>query len=147
MMTITTITLWSSSPLVGGKEPTKGERVSEDNGDDNDGDDDDGDDETMTTVTKTTTMNDDDDVGNNDGNEDGDDNGEDDDDNDGGDGDDKHYGNDDETTTRWRQDNVERRSDNQPGRTRGNRNEMVMIGQRQVARLLVLHQPFKATIN
>jgi hypothetical protein len=30
---------------------------------------------------------------------------------------------------------------------RGNRNEMAMIGQQQAARLLALHQPFKATIN
>jgi hypothetical protein len=51
------------------------------------------------------------------------------------------------TTTRHGRDNNERRSDNQPGRTRGNRNEMAMIGQRQAARLLALHQPFEATIN
>ncbi len=46
MTRITTITSWSSSLLVGGKEPTKGERGSEDDGDDDDGDDDDGDDVT-----------------------------------------------------------------------------------------------------
>jgi hypothetical protein len=47
---------------------------------------------------------------------------------------------------RQRRDDAKRRSDNQPGRTRGNRNEMAMIGRRQAARLLALHQPFKATI-
>jgi hypothetical protein len=49
--------------------------------------------------------------------------------------------------TRRQRDDDERRSDNQPGRTRGNRNEMAMIGQRQAARLLALNQPFEATIN
>jgi hypothetical protein len=52
MTTITMITLWSSSPLAGGKEPTNGERGGKDNGYDNDGDNNDGDDKTMTTVTK-----------------------------------------------------------------------------------------------
>jgi hypothetical protein len=51
------------------------------------------------------------------------------------------------TTTRQQRDNNERRSDNQPERTRGNHNEMAMIGQRQAARLLALHQAFEATIN
>jgi hypothetical protein len=147
MTTITMITSWSSSPLAGGKEPTKGERGGEDDGDDNDGDDDDGDDETTTTVTKTMTMNDDNNDGNNDGDDDGDDNGEEDNNDNGGDNDDKHDGDNDKMTTRQRRDNDERRSDNQLGRTRGNCNEMAMIGQRQAARLLALHQPFEETIN
>ena len=55
MTTITTITLWSSSPLAGGEEPTKGERGGEDDGDDDDRDGNDGDDEMTMMVTKTTT--------------------------------------------------------------------------------------------
>jgi hypothetical protein len=43
MTTITTITSWSSLPLAGGKEPTKGERGGKDDGDDDDGDNDVGD--------------------------------------------------------------------------------------------------------
>jgi hypothetical protein len=142
MTMITMITLWSSLPLAGGKEPTKGERGSKDDGDDDDREDDDRDNETMTTVTKTTTMIDDNDDGNKNGN-------------------DATTMAKTTTTTmvattmtsmmatrmRQRRDNDERRSDNQPGRTRGNRNEMAMIGQRQAASLLALHQPFEATIN
>jgi hypothetical protein len=45
MMTIIMITLWSSSLLMGGKEPMKGERGSKDDRDDDDGDDDDGEEE------------------------------------------------------------------------------------------------------
>jgi hypothetical protein len=100
MTRITTITSWSSLPLAGGKEPTKGERGGKDDGDDDDGDDDDGDDETMTMVTRRTTMNDDDNDGNNDGDDDGDNNGEDHGDDNSGNDDDEHDGNDDKTTTR-----------------------------------------------
>ncbi len=99
MTTITMIRSWSSLPLAGGKEPTKGEWGGEDDGDDNDGDDLDGDDEMTTTVTKMTMMNDDDNDGNKDGNEDGDDNGEDNDNDDGGDNDNEHDGDNDKTTT------------------------------------------------
>jgi hypothetical protein len=147
MTTITRITLWSSSPLAGGKESMKGERGSKDNGDDDDRDDDDGDNKTTTMVTKMIMMNDDDDDGNDDGIDDGNNNGKDDDNDNGGDDNNEHDGDDNEMTTRQWQNDDERRSDNQLGRTRGNCNEMTMIGQRQAARSLVLHQPFEATIN
>jgi hypothetical protein len=104
MTTITTITLWSSSPLAGGKEPTKGERGSKDDGDDNDGDNDDGDNEMTTMVTKTTMMNDDNNDGNDDGNDNGDNNSKDNDDDNGGDNDNKHDGDDNKTTTRGRRE-------------------------------------------
>ncbi len=104
MTTTTTITLWSSSPLAGGKEPTKGERGGKEDGDDNDGDNDDGDDKTTTMVTKTTTMNDKDNDGNKNRNDDGDNNGKDGDNDDGGDNDNKHDGDNNKTTMRQQQE-------------------------------------------